>query len=382
MDNSRRNFIKNGMILGLAPIINTNPIHSFVNFYNTSETLKILILGGTSFLGPHQIAYALERGHEVSIFSRGKTAPKIHTEHFQKVEHLIGDREDNLEALKNRTWDLVIDNSGRKTKWTEDTAKLLVNNVGYYMYTSSVSVYYPYTGNDFSEDRAVVTEIPEDATDEEKPTYAYGVMKANSEQAAINIFGSDRSIIVRPHLIVGPGDPTDRFPYWIARLEKGGDFIIPGKSDEVIQYIDVRDLAEWMIRLAENKASGIYNGAGPNFEMTTNAFVYGMHANYNSPINYIQIDDIDFLRDNNIFAIQPWVIQLPEYAGMSRIEIKKAVQSGLQFRTLSETVEATKLWWYSSAVAAERRDNILTSERALMPREKEIIAKWKNSNPK
>lgn len=378
MKNSRREFLGISMMFGLSTIINASPIQKLIDVELSEKKLKILILGGTSFLGPHQIAYALKRGHEVSTFTRGKTIPKIYPELFSQVEQLVGDREDNLEALKNRQWDVVIDNSGRKTKWTEDTAKLLVDNVGYYMYTSSVSTYYPFFGDDFSETREVLTKIPEDTTEEEKPVYEYGVMKASSELAAINTFGEERSIVVRPQLIVGPGDPTDRFPYWLARIEKGGDFIIPGKRDEVVQYIDVRDLAEWMIRLAENKTTGIYNGAGPGFELTTNAFVHGIHASYNVPINYIQIDDFNFLKENEIIGLQPWVIQLPEYAGMSKTDTRKAIEFGLTFRSLADTVKATKKWWYSDAVSQKRRDDILNGERSFMQREKNILKKWKN----
>ncbi len=374
MPKSRREFLGASLALGLTPIVSASPLR---NLTKADNKLKILILGGTSFLGPHQIAYALDRGHEVTIFTRGKTIPKIHTDRFLEVEQLVGDREDNLEALKNRQWDVVIDNSGRKTKWTQDTAQLLMGQVSYYMYTSSVSVYYPYFGDDFSETRSVVTKVPEDATGDEKFTYEYGVMKATSEEAVINNFGLEQSIIVRPTLIVGPGDRTDRFPYWLARIEKGGDIIIPGRRDEVVQYIDVRDLSEWMIRLIENKTTGVFNGSGPGFEMTTNAFVHGIHANYNSAVNYIQIDDLNFLEENGVFAIQPWVIQLPQYAGMSMSDNSKAIEADLRFRSLSDTVSATRDWWYSSAVSQERRENILTNEQALMTREKQIIAKWK-----
>ncbi|WP_111684463.1 NAD-dependent epimerase/dehydratase family protein [Winogradskyella tangerina] len=377
MRKSRRKFLKNSMALGLTSLIDPFSLEASSGLIQQDKKLKILILGGTSFLGPHQISYALNRGHEVTTFTRGKTVPKIHADLFSKVEQLIGDRENNLEALKNRKWDVVIDNSGRKTKWTEDTAKLLVDNVGYYMYTSSISVYYPFTGEDFSEKRSLVTEIPDDIDEGERGTYAYGVMKATSETATIKSFGADRSIIVRPTLIVGPGDRTDRFPYWLARLEKGGDIIIPGSRTEVVQYIDVRDLAEWMIRLCETKAAGIYNGSGPGFDMTTNAFVHGIHANYTSAVNYIQIDDNKFLEENGLIGIQPWVIQLPQYAGMSKSDNSKAIAAGLTFRSLSETVQATKKWWYSEAVSQERRDNILTNERSLMRREKDILAKWK-----
>ncbi|MEL7531213.1 MAG: NAD-dependent epimerase/dehydratase family protein [Bacteroidota bacterium] len=381
MKKNRREFLGLSFALGLSPALTANPLQSLFEPEKSETKLKILILGGTSFLGPHQIDYALKRGHEVSTFTRGKTIPKVHPEIFSQVEQLLGDREDNLEALKGRKWDVVIDNSGRRTKWTEDTAQLLVDNVGYYMYTSSISVYYPFVGDDFSESRPLITEIPQDANDDEKRTYEYGVMKATSEQATIKAFGADRSMIVRPTLIVGPGDRTDRFPYWLARLEKGGEIIIPGKADEVVQYIDVRDLAQWMIRLLENQAAGVYNASGPGFAMTTNAFVHGIHASYNSPVNYTQIDDTDFLIENELIGIQPWVVQLPEYAGMSKSDNSQAIKADLQFRPLSETVQATQEWWYSDAVSQERRDKILSGERSLMQREAEILAKWKARKP-
>lgn len=377
MKQDRRDFLGMSLALGLTPLIKASIPAESENTNKSSKKLKILILGGTSFLGPHQIAYALKRGHNVTTFTRGKTIPKVHTELFSEVEQLIGDREDNLEALKNRKWDVVIDNSGRRTKWTEDTARLLKDQAELYMYTSSISVYYPYYGEDFSEDRSVVLEVPKDAEGDVKYTYEYGVMKANSELAAIKHFGKDRSIIVRPALIVGPGDRTDRFPYWLARLEKGGDIIIPGDKEEVVQYIDVRDLSEWMIRLLENKAAGSYNGSGPGHAMTTNAFVHGVHACYNSPVNYIQIDDLDFLKSNDIIGIQPWVIQLPEYAGMSMSDTSKATSAGLTYRPLAQTVMDTKEWWYSDAVTQERRDNILTGERSFMQRESDILQKWR-----
>ena len=377
MKQNRREFIGTSMALGMAPLLHARPVQRLFEAAPSDKKLKILILGGTSFLGPHQIAYALGRGHEVATFTRGKTVPKIHPEVFSQVEQLIGDREDNLEALKNRKWDAVIDNSGRRTQWTEDTAELLKDHVGMYLYTSSISVYYPFTGTDFSEERSLVTKMPADATEQEMGTYEYGIMKATSELATIRHFGNDRSIIVRPTLIVGPGDRTDRFPYWVARLEKGGDTMIPGKADEVVQYIDVRDLAEWMIRLLENQAAGTYNGSGPASPMTTNAFVHGVHASFNSPINYTQIDDLAFLQENGIIGIQPWVIQLPEYAGMSKSDNNRAIAADLQFRPLSETVRATHAWWYSDAVDPERRDNILAGEQSMIQKEREALEKWR-----
>ena len=132
-----------------------------------------------------------------------------------------------------------------------------------------------------------------------------------------------------------------------------------------------------MIRLLENKAAGVYNGSGPGFPMTTNAFVHGIHASYNSPVNYVQIDDLKFLEENEIIGIQPWVIQLPQYAGMSMSDNSRAIAAGLTFRPLANTVNATRAWWYSEAVSQERRDDILTGPRSFMNREKEILERWK-----
>ena len=184
---------------------------------HSDKKLNILILGGTSYLGPHQIAYAMSRGHKITTFTRGKTKPTIHPELFKNVEMLIGDREDNLEALKGRKWDAVIDNSGRKVKWTTDTAELLKNQVGMYVYISSVSAFYPYTGTDFSPSRKLVLKMPTDLEPGENRLYDYGIMKANSENETKRVFGNDRAAVIRPHFIVGPGDKQDRFHHWAVR---------------------------------------------------------------------------------------------------------------------------------------------------------------------
>ncbi|MEZ4685960.1 MAG: hypothetical protein R3B47_07785 [Bacteroidia bacterium] len=161
----------------------------------------------------------------------------------------------------------------------------------------------------------------------------------------------------------------------MARLEKGGEIIIPGAADEVVQYIDVRDLAEWMIRLAETRLQVPTTASGPGFAMTTNAFC-AWHPRA-SPAGHTQIDDLEFLQKHELIGIQPWVCQLPQYAGMSKSDNSKAIGAGLTFRPLAETVGATHAWWYSDAVTQERRDNILTGERSPMRREAEILAAWR-----
>jgi len=192
--NLRRSFIKKSALVSIAiPILGTHllscdsePKKQGVKSSKNGTKLKILILGGTSFLGPHQISYALSRGHSVTSFTRGKTIPRIHTQLFDKVEQLIGDRENNLKALENRKWDVVIDNSGHKVEWTRATANLLKDNAELYMYTSSTGVYYPYLSNSITTDTEVALKMAENPTEEEKYEMEYGVMKANSELEAIN----------------------------------------------------------------------------------------------------------------------------------------------------------------------------------------------------
>ncbi|MEL7226315.1 MAG: NAD-dependent epimerase/dehydratase family protein, partial [Cyanobacteria bacterium J06576_12] len=238
---SRRAFVESAIKRAVAlPLIlsglyscESHPEENSEKASSESKKLSILILGGTSFLGPHQIAYALERGHSISTFTRGKTKPTVHAELFDQVEQLVGDRQDNLTALHDRKWDVVIDNSGRNVEWTKATAQLLKDNCGLYVYTSSTGVYYPYVDSDFTESSTVLMEEPEGLTDEdEKIEYWYGVMKAQSEQEAIKTFGAENTIVVRPTYMIGPADKTDRFIHWPIRLSKGGEILVPGKAGD------------------------------------------------------------------------------------------------------------------------------------------------------
>lgn len=378
----RRSFIYKGLrtlaLLPFAAGMALEALESKKTFSGTrrNRSLKILILGGTSFLGPHQVAYALSRGHSITTFTRGKTKPTIHPELFGEVEQLVGDREDNLEALKGRKWDVVIDNSGRKVKWTQETATLLKDQVDHYMYVSSVSVYYPFHRKTLLETDELILEVPEGLDENEKRTFEFGVMKANSELAAINTFGSDRTTVVRPTFIMGPGDRGDRFMYWPIQLAKGGDVIIPGNQDERVQFIDVRDLAGWMIRLCEDKVSGIYNGSGPASEMSLPAFVYGAHAAFNTKVNFIHIDDYEFLENNNIGFIGPWVKPSDKSIGIAGADNYRALESGITYLPLTTTIKDTYDWWYSDAVTEERRNKYALNENGLHNRQAELIKKW------
>jgi 2'-hydroxyisoflavone reductase len=334
--------------------------------------LRILILGGTSFLGPHQIRYALERGHSLSTFTRGRTEPSLFPEVFDSVEQLIGDRENDLAALRGRSWDAVIDNSGAQTRWTRDSAQLLKDSVGTYLYVSSTGVYYPYLTTEIGED-TVVDLV--DASGGENGSAAYGVMKATSEIAAREAFGEDRTLVVRPGYIVGPADRSDRFTYWPARFHRGGEILVPGKKTDQVQMVDVRDLTEWMIRLLEDRVSGVFNATGPGFPLSMEEFIYGMRATTSSVLSFTWIEDYAFLQEQRLTFAIPWLLPVDDHVGSQRIDVSRAVARGLTYRPMAVTAMDTLDWWHSGDVSDERRAAprfVLTPER-----EAEILAAWK-----
>ena len=371
---TRRKLLKTSLKAALvAPMVNPTMLMAST----TPPKLNILILGGTSFLGPHQVAYALSRGHRVSTFTRGITEPTVHKNLFKQVESLVGDRENDLSALENGQWDLVIDNSGRRVHWTEKTAQLLKDKAELYLYTSSTGVYYPYLTDDIKEDTKLVLQTPDTASEDEKYIYDYGVMKANSELAAIKAFGADRSIIVRPTYMVGPADKLDRFIHWPVRLARGGEVLVPGKADDQVQYVDVRDVAEFMIRLAEQKKTGTFNAVGPPQPQTMHEFVDIARKAFDVDTTLVKIDDYDFLEENKVHFIVPWIPSSGNNYGSARINNQKAIKAGLTYRDINKTIKDTHDWWYSDALTDERRAKFEDNPQGILAREAEIIAKWK-----
>jgi len=339
-----------------------------------SRALSILIMGGTSFLGPHQIRYALERGHEISIFTRGRTRPLMFPEVFDRVEHLVGDRGGDLEALKGRSWDAVIDNSGQNVQWARDSARLLADAAQHYLFVSSTGVFSPYLTVGLTEE-----DQPPLVDDPPRDPPSYGVMKTLSEREVQGAFG-DRAIIVRSNYIVGPGDTNDRFPYWPVRIAGGGEVLVPGGFDDAVQFIDVRDLTEWMIHLVEGGVTGVFNAGGcfPK-QATISEMVYGIRAATTASVDWVWIDDYDFLSDVRLRAMVPWVMPRGRSLGHTRVNYDKAVAHGLTFRPLAVTTRETLDWWASDAVSQERRSEpsfVLTRER-----EAEIIEAWRARGP-
>ena len=265
---------------------------------------------------------------------------------------------------------------GARVEWTRTAAELLRDSVALYVYTSSTGVYLPYIGTDLREDREVLLEDPPEVPEDRRPSY--GVMKALSEIAAREVFGEDRAIIVRPTYIVGPGDPqVTRFPYWPVRLRRGGEVLVPGNADDPVQYIDVRDLTEWMIRLAETESAGTFNVAGPASPMGMHEFVYGMRATTNAEVEWVHIPDYDFLDEQWIQSMLPWLMPVGDYEGSARINIERAKAGGLTFRPLAETTQDVLDWWDSDAVNDEQRQRVIEDPRGMMQREAEIITAWK-----
>jgi 2'-hydroxyisoflavone reductase len=308
--------------------------------------LSILVLGGTGFIGPHLVNHAVARGHKVTIFTRGRRDAEIP----ESVVRLVGDRNGQLGALEGKKWDAVIDDSATNPDWVKQSTELLRGNVGRYLFTSSTGVYYPYLKRPVDETMPVLTELadPKDASMD------FGTKKASCEKQVTTVFG-DRGIVVRPTYIVGPGDTTNRFPYWPQRLVKGGDVLAPGKKDDPIQIIDVRDLAEFMVKLLEDGRGGIYNAAGPRSPMMIRDFYAQAAAALDAKVNFVYVDDYDFLLAHKIEDAVPWILLRGNDYGHTSAKNDKAIAAGLGFRPLATTVKDTLTWW-NDVVPQTRKD--------------------------
>ena len=367
---TRRSFL--GMSAGVGgaagfAILRPSTMHAWLNVPQTDAPLRILILGGTRFLGVAQVQYALARGHTVTLFNRGRT----NTHLFPEVEKLRGDRNDDLTALQGREWDVVIDNSASVPRWVEQSAGLLRNSANQYIYVSSLSVIAD--NSIIGSDETTAVKQLDDPTVEQVTGGRYGGMKALCEQRAQEAFG-DRAMVVRPGLIVGPMDNTDRFTYWPIRIDRGGEVMAPGNPTHHVQIIDVRDLASWMVRMGEDNASGVYNASGPASPMSMAEMLYGIRAATSANVSFTWVN-ADFLEQHEV---RPWS-HMPTWRppregmqGFSRVNCSKAIAAGLTFRPLAETASDTITWF--KTLPAERQSEMgagLSAER-----EVEVLAAW------
>jgi len=330
--------------------------------------MKILILGGTVFLGRATVEAALERGHEVTLFNRGQSNPNL----FANVESLVGDRDSDLSALQGRKWDAVIDTSGYVPRIVRKSLEALREAVEHYTFISSISVY-ANTEKTGTDEEDAVGKI-EDETREDYASEAYGPLKALCEQTAEEIMPG-RVLNIRPGLIVGRYDPTDRFTYWPVRVARGGEVLAPDNPELPAQVIDVRDLAEWNIRMAEERKTGVYNATGPEKPFALGKLLDESRKISGSDATFTWVPE-EFLLEKEV---GPWM-ELPMWIpsnmegigqGLMQVSVAKAVQDGLSFRPLEDTIQDTL------AFAAARPADHEWRAGMKPERESEILKAWK-----
>jgi 2'-hydroxyisoflavone reductase len=322
--------------------------------------VKLLVLGGTVFLGRHVVHVARARGPEVTLFNRGKSDPHA----FSDVETILGDRKESLDALRGRSWDAVVDTCGYVPRVVAASARALAGSVAHYTFISSGSVYENFAGA--TDERSAVGTLA-DPTVEEVTGETYGPLKALCEQAAeASIPG--RVLNVRAGLIVGPNDPSDRFTYWPHRIARGGDVLAPDRKEMNVQFIDVRDLAGWIIGCAERTVTGVFNATGPVKPLAFAPFLEACRRTTGSDARIEWVDE-KFLLEHEV---GPWM-ELPLWIPEEdlRMECAKAFEKGLTTRPVEETIRDTLAW--AASRPAER------PWRAGMDPEKErkLLAAWR-----
>jgi 2'-hydroxyisoflavone reductase len=326
--------------------------------------LKILFIGGSRFMGYFAAEHALTRGHEVTLFNRGKSAPDA----FPQAEKILGDRDTDVELLRGRQWDAVIDTSGYVPRVVRKSAELLADAVRQYLFISSVSIYSePYTAG--LDENAPVETLEDPTTEDVMPHY--GGLKVLCERVVQEVL-SDRALIVRPDVIVGPRDPTGRFDYWVRRIARGGEVVAPATPDRPVQFIDARDLGEWLIRLVEARTMGVYNAVGPDKPLTMGNFLDTCKSVSESNAQITWVDE-KFLLERNVAPWQDLPLWLSEESKLGHtISNQRALAAGLTIRPLAETVRDTLNWMNADMPAAlERQRNTLSAER-----EQTILQEW------
>jgi 2'-hydroxyisoflavone reductase len=327
--------------------------------------MKILLLGGTKFLGRALVEAALIKGHTLTLFHRGKQDPTA----FPQVEHIIGDRDGDLELLAGKRWDAVIDTSGNVPRVVRESVELLKDQVNHYTYVSSISVYENLKQVNFNETAPIATIVDENS---EAIGEHYGALKALCEKAVESAMPG-RSLHIRPGLIVGPYDHSDRFTYWPHRIAKGGEVLVPSPKSRRLQFINVRDLAAWMIRLVEQKETGTIHASGRDYTMEQVIDTCAEVSGSKSTFTWVTES---FLNDHQVgewIDIPLW-IKSDSLVGMLGADNAKAFAKGLTIRPLSETVKDTLLWDQSRPPSVQLKVGL---EQV---REQELLRLWHESN--
>jgi 2'-hydroxyisoflavone reductase len=328
-----------------------------------NRPLKILILGGTGYIGPHMVHEALRRGHEVSLFNRGRTDDDM----FPDLQTFLGDRDNKLDALKGHKWDAVIDNSGYVPRHVADSARLLSDAASHYLFVSSISAYASFrVAND--EDSPLAT-MPDQSV-EEVTNETYGPMKALCEKMAAKEFGEDRLTILRPTYICGPGDRTDRYTYWPVRTMRGGEMLWPGRPSDPIQIIDVRDLANFTIDCIEKETTGTYNTVTPPGEFTMGGLLEDCVAVTAAEMTPVWVG-AEVLAENDALQYIPiWSSTEGEESKAALVSGERSFAKGMKNRPTRETARDTIAWWKTLPA-----DRTATLRAGLAPeKEAELLA--------
>ncbi|MBZ0310345.1 MAG: NAD-dependent epimerase/dehydratase family protein [Anaerolineae bacterium] len=317
--------------------------------------MKILMIGGTRFVGRHMAAAALKRGHDITLFHRGKTNPDV----FPQVEYIYGDRDGQLEVLKNRTWDVVIDTSGYVPRVVRQSVELLRESVSRYIFISTISVYRDLDTRANEDENGALMTLADETTEVITPE-TYGALKALCEKVVMD---TAPALIIRPGLVVGPEDYTLRFTYWPMRVSYGGQMLTPPEFK--MQFIDARDLAEWTIHMAEQQQTGIFNATGQPVPLSdvleTSRMLTGKE------IQFIPVSE-SFLQEHEV-NLPLWFPS--SIVGVHTLNIQRALNAGLTFRPLADTIHDT-------LVDGQRQENPLRAGLSL-EQEAELLQKWQSS---
>lgn len=369
MDDKRRQLLKTGILGGAVMATGLTPRTGAAHVEPAADgrKLRLLVLGGTGFIGPHMVREALARGHDVTLFNRGRTNDDL----FPDLVTLIGDRNNDLDALEGGEWDVVIDNSGYVPRHVADSARLLADAAGHYVYVSTISAYAS-LARPIDEDAPLATIANESI--EEVTAETYGPLKALCERRAAAEFGKDRLTILRPTYICGPGDRTDRYTYWPVRTSGGGEMVWPGTPADPIQIIDVRDLANFTIDVAEKRIIGTFNTVTPAGAFTMGDLLEDCLAVSAAATVPVWMG-YDFIEPRELApnAFPIWVPPDPEYAGAAMVSGERARAAGLYNRPTRETARDTLSWWRT--LPAERTAALragLTPEA-----EADLLAAWR-----
>ncbi|MBE0432939.1 NAD-dependent epimerase/dehydratase family protein [candidate division WOR-3 bacterium] len=325
--------------------------------------MKILIIGGTRFVGRTIVETAVRQGHEITLFNRGKSNPEL----FPEVEKITGDRDTDIALLGGRTWDIAVDTCGYAPRIVRKSCEMLGNAVDRYIFISTINVYADYSQPGIDEGSQLAT--IEDETVEEVTGKTYGPLKALCENVVNQVYPG-RSIILRCGLIVGPYDPTDRFTYWPVRVQNGGEVLAPSPPHMQVQFIDARDLADFILHLAENRGAGTFNTTGPAGKLSLEGALRICNAQTGNKASLTWVSE-EFITSKEMDHIPVWTPK--DWRGIFEVHCSKAISAGLKFRQLKETINDTLAWHATRPAGYELKVGLKPDK------EKELLKIWHES---